>query len=73
MLFTSLGVSVSQIVLFTDISRIREMLDWKQSVAFEVGVDQMLRNIDYWKEAPVWTPDVIATSTAEWFRYPGKD
>jgi UDP-glucose 4-epimerase len=38
-------------------------------VSFEAGVATMLRNLDEWRSAPVWTPDSIATATQSWFRY----
>jgi UDP-glucose 4-epimerase len=31
----------------------------------------MLAAIDYWRDAPVWTPQSIATATADWFNYLG--
>ena len=30
---------------------------------------ELLENIDYWRSAPVWTPDLIAEATQDWFRY----
>jgi len=30
-----------------------------------------LKNIDYWDQAPVWTPENIAEATQDWFRYLG--
>ena len=36
-----------------DISKIVRMLDWTPKVSFEEGVKIMLKNIDYWKDAPV--------------------
>jgi UDP-glucose 4-epimerase len=32
----------------------------------------MLDNIDYWRQAPVWTPESIGEATRDWFRYLGK-
>ena len=29
----------------------------------------MLEHIDHWREAPLWTPEAIATATREWFMY----
>ena len=29
----------------------------------------MLDHIDYWKEAPVWTPEKIEVATEDWFKY----
>ena len=35
-------------------------------VSFEEGVDLVLKNIDYWRDAPVWTPSTIADATELW-------
>lgn len=51
-----------------DISKIQRVLGWKSQVSFEEGVKIMLQNIDYWREAPVWTPEKIADATKEWFK-----
>lgn len=53
---------------FADVSKIRRKLDWQAAVSLEEGVRTMLDNIDYWRDAPVWTPDRIAEATADWFR-----
>ena len=54
-----------------DISKIIGVLNWKPKVAFENGVNIMLKNIDYWRVAPVWNPDTIAKATEEWFEFLG--
>lgn len=54
---------------WADISKISSQLGWKQRVSFEEGVQNILDNIDYWKEAPLWTPDTIAEATQTWFKY----
>ena len=54
-----------------DISQIRKELGWKPQVTIEEGVMEMLKHIEYWREAPVWTPDSIAGATRDWFRYLG--
>jgi UDP-glucose 4-epimerase len=56
-----------------DISKIKRLLGWKPKVKFEDGVAEMVKNIDYWKHAPVWTPETIADATKDWFKYLGKD
>lgn len=53
---------------FADISKIRRVLGWEPAVDLEDGVARMLEHIDYWKEAPVWTPQTIDEATKEWFR-----
>lgn len=56
---------------FADTAKIKKLLGWKAKVSFEDGVRQMIENIDYWRNAPVWTPDRIAEATAGWFKYLG--
>jgi UDP-glucose 4-epimerase len=56
---------------FADISRIQIELSWQPRVSIEEGVAQLLENIDYWRTAPVWTPDTIAEATRDWFSYLG--
>jgi len=57
---------------FADISKIRRLLNWKPEVSLEQGVKILLENIDYWREAPVWTPEKIEDATKEWFKYLSK-
>jgi UDP-glucose 4-epimerase len=52
---------------FADISKIRKLLKWQPQISLEKGVGLMLENIDYWKNAPVWTPESINVATKEWF------
>ena len=56
---------------FADISRIQTELSWHPQVSIEEGVANLLNQIEYWREAPVWTPDKIAVATEDWFRYLG--
>ncbi len=57
---------------FADIRKINKLLGWSPRTSFEDGVAIMLKNIDYWHEAPVWTVDGIRTATADWFKYLGQ-
>ena len=54
-----------------DIGRIQRRLGWRPKVSIEEGVRILLENIEYWRQAPVWTPDSIAVATRDWFRYLG--
>jgi len=38
----------------------------------EEGVAVLLQHMDAWRDAPVWTPETIASATREWFRFLGK-
>ena len=44
-------------------------LGWEPKVPIEDGISEILKHIDYWKDAPVWSPDSIAVATKDWFRY----
>lgn len=54
---------------WANISRITEELGWKQEVSFEQGVANIVANIDYWRNAPLWNPDSIANATKTWFEF----
>ncbi len=54
---------------FADISKISRVLGWKPKIKIEEGVKILIENIDYWREAPVWTKDSIAEATKDWFKY----
>lgn len=57
---------------WADTSRIRRDLGWYPEVSFREGVAEMLRDIDRWAQAPLWTPESIATVTASWFQALGE-
>ena len=53
---------------FADIKLIKKKLGWKPKIEIEKGVKILLRNINYWKKAPVWTPKKINKATKLWFK-----
>lgn len=55
-----------------DITKAGQLLGWEPKVSFEEGVGEMLKNIDYWRQAPVWTPESIGEATKDWFKYLGE-
>lgn len=57
---------------FANTEKIQKMIGWKPRVSFEEGVSRILANIDYWRQAPVWTPESIGEATLDWFKYLGK-
>ena len=54
---------------WADISKASKLLNWKPRVSLEEGVAIVLDNIDFWREAPLWTPEKIADATKNWFKY----
>lgn len=54
---------------WADITRITTELGWKPQVSFEEGVANIVANIDYWRNAPLWDPDSIAKATRTWFEF----
>ncbi len=52
---------------FADVSKIQRELGWSANTPFEDGVKIMMKNIDYWKDAPLWTPERITEATKDWF------
>ena len=56
---------------WADITKIRTELGWHPKVSFAEGVKIMRDNIDYWRDAPVWTASGIADATADWHKFLG--
>ncbi len=54
---------------WADISKIQSKLGWKSEVSFEQGVASVVEHIEYWRQAPVWTPETISEATKDWFKY----
>lgn len=57
---------------FADITQITKELNWSPKVPIEEGIEAILENIEYWRDAPVWDPDSISKETQDWFRYLGE-
>jgi UDP-glucose 4-epimerase len=56
-------------ITLANISKIKRMLGWKPKVSFKEGMYTVMQNIDYWKNATVWTPKSIQKATKDWFKY----
>ena len=54
---------------WADISKAKKLLKWKPKISLEEGINIVLKNIDYWKEAPVWDKKSISKATKKWFKY----
>ena len=51
------------------IRRISAELGRSPQIRFEDGVNIMLQNIQYWREAPVWDAPAIEAATKAWFNF----
>lgn len=58
-------------ITFANISKIKSELNWKPNIDIKKGIRMLLKNINYWKSAPVWTPKSIKNATRNWFKYLG--
>ena len=56
---------------WADITKIRKELGWEPKIHIAEGIKTMFENMDYWRDAPVWTVSSIADATADWFKYLG--
>jgi UDP-glucose 4-epimerase len=58
---------------YADIQKIQNELNWQPKVEIEEGVARIVENIEYWRNAPVWTPKTISSATEDWFKYLSTD
>ena len=56
-------------ITHADISKAQRLLGYSPQISFEEGVEIVLENIEYWRDAPVWTPEKIINETKEWFKH----
>ena len=54
-------------VTWANTKKIRSYLRWKPTVSFKEGVKSMMKNIQYWSNAPLWTKKKINKATKVWF------
>ena len=54
---------------WADISKAKKLLNWTPKVTLEEGVNNLLDNLDYWRDAPIWDKKSIAKATEKWFEY----
>jgi len=52
-----------------DIRKIKKILNWKPKIKIDQGIKIMLSNINYWKNATIWSPIKIKKATKNWFKY----
>ena len=52
-----------------NIIKIKKYLKWKPTIKFEDGIKDMLKDLDKWQDAPLWSPKSIKKATKNWFKY----
>ncbi|WP_415313740.1 NAD-dependent epimerase/dehydratase family protein [Candidatus Pelagibacter sp. Uisw_106] len=50
-------------------SKSKKLLNWTYRIGISEGIMIMLKNINLWKNAPIWTKSKINESTKTWFKY----
>lgn len=50
-----------------DIDKVKKDFNWAPKISIENGIKDLLKKINYWKDAPVWTPSKINKATKIWF------
>ncbi len=56
-------------ITHANINLVKKELNWRPKISIEKGVSLILKEIDYWKKAPLWTPNKIKKATVDWFKY----
>lgn len=59
-------------VTWADNKKIMTELGWAPKVSFEKGVSKILKDIEYWRNAPLWDRDSIEKATEDWFKFMSK-
>ena len=54
-------------ITFADISKIKRKTGWRPKISIKYGIKIMLKNINDWKNAPIWTPQKINIATKNGF------
>ena len=56
-----------------NIKKIKKELNWKPQINISEGVKDLIKNLKYWSDAPVWTPKKIKKATKLWFKILSKN
>ena len=51
------------------ITKIKKHIKWKPKVNFKLGIKNILKDINDWKDAPLWNKKSINRATKTWFKY----
>ena len=56
-------------ITFACTAKIKKLLKWKPKITIDQGIKLLLKDINYWRNAPVWTPKKIKLATNDRFKY----
>ncbi len=56
-------------ITWANISKAKKILGWKPTITIDDGVNELINNINYWKNAPIWNKKKIKEATKDWFKY----
>tara|TARA_B100001248_G_C27341994_1_gene436756 strand:- start:53 stop:1042 length:990 start_codon:yes stop_codon:yes gene_type:complete len=56
-------------ITHANIKKAASKLRWKPKISLEEGLNNVLKDILYWKNAPLWTKSKIKLATKSWFKY----
>jgi len=56
-------------ITWANINKISNRFKWTPKISFNNGVKNMIKNIDNWKDAPLWDEKSIKSATKVWFKY----
>ena len=52
-----------------NIDKIKKAISWKPKITFNKGINKVLANIDYWRNAPLWTKNKIKKTMKNWNKF----
>ena len=56
-------------ITYANIDKVKSKLKWKPKVSLKEGLNDVLKNIDYWKKSILWNKRNIRKATKNWFKY----
>ncbi len=56
-------------ITHANISLAKRELKWQYKIEIDEGINKILKEIKYWKNAPLWDVKKIKLATKEWFKY----
>jgi len=54
---------------WANINKLKKDINWAPQISFKDGINELLHNIDNWKDAPLWDQKKIQRATKLWFKH----